>query len=169
MVLCCGKINARSQNDRWSFVLLKFITAAIASHSEYSLTIRWSYFSMNTLKLKPNHCAWYFIMLIIHLCLHREIVSISIRHRHLELVPSSDEKMTLKFQFRAIISRAVVFISGFVWATRLSFQRKKWNTIIFYFRDTLRNYFRSLRTLLEILALASVVFPIISGFILINR
>ena len=39
----------------------------------------------------------------------REVMSICIRHRDIKLVPSSQENMTIKFEFRAVVSRVVFY------------------------------------------------------------
>ena len=69
---------------------------------------RRSYFSK---KSKRNHLFASDILLffIIHLRWCREVVSICIRHRHIKLVPSSQENMTIKFEFRAVVSRVIFY------------------------------------------------------------
>ena len=69
---------------------------------------RRSYFSK---KSKRNHLCVSDILLlfIIHLRWCREVVSICIRHRHIKLVASSQENVTIKFEFRAVVSRLLFY------------------------------------------------------------
>ena len=69
---------------------------------------RRSYYSK---KSKRNHLSVSDILslFIIHLRWCREVVSICIRHRHIKLVPSSQENMTIKFEFRTVVSRVLFY------------------------------------------------------------
>ena len=62
------------------------------------------------IKSKRNHLSVSDTLLfIIHLRWCREVVSICIRHRHIKLVPSSQKNMTIKFEFRAVVSRVLFY------------------------------------------------------------
>ena len=69
---------------------------------------RRSYYSK---KSKRNHLSVSDILslFIIHLRWCREVVSICVRHRHIKLVPSPQENMTIKFEFRTVVSRVLFY------------------------------------------------------------
>ena len=70
---------------------------------------RRSYFSKKSKRNNHLSVSDILLLFIIYLRWCREVMSICIRHRHIKLVPSSQENMTIKFEFRAVVSRVLFY------------------------------------------------------------